>query len=100
LEFYEYRVQFKARESGIRGTGELAHVLVKRVSGTVEAEYQGAVPVRGMFRARGLGVGNPFTLAVVDRFVGKTRGRVGGGSFGDVSWCEWGNGGHLGGWRK
>ena len=55
----------------IRGTGESAHVCVKRVSSTVETENQGAAP--GILRVGGLGVRDPYTLVLEGRPAAEAR---------------------------
>jgi hypothetical protein len=59
----------------MRGTEELAHVFVKRVSGTVETENQGTAP--GTLRVGSLGVGVPMAgdLRVRDPFALVLEGR-------------------------
>ena len=60
----------------IRGTGESAHVCVKRVPGTVETENQGAAPASRLWlsglgvdvlRVGGPRVRDPFTLMLEGR---------------------------------
>jgi hypothetical protein len=55
----------------IRGTGESAHVCVKRVSGAVETENQGAAP--GILRVGGLRVRDPYTLVLEGRPAAEAR---------------------------
>ena len=66
----------------MKGWGR-AHVVVRRVSGTIEAENEGAAP----FGVRDLGVGDPFRLVLGGRGASDAAAVVEG----------WRGGGHLGG---
>jgi hypothetical protein len=69
-----------------------AHILVERVSGTIEAEDQGAVPLT-------VGVGDPFARVPVGRSASEARvyGGVEGAFLGgDGGGTEQREGGHVG----
>ena len=108
----------------VSGTRELAHVFVKRVSGTVETEDQGAAPASRLWlsglgvdvlRVGGPRVRDPFTLMLEGRLANKARvyGRAqetivgldrrwsGQGDEGILGECiEQRGGRHVGGWGK